>query len=129
FRRAQPCLGVRLHQRLVDAEGRSRLRICLPALEPDGAQGLSAVHAAQCRSDAPRRAVGQLLLGLYPARPAASAQAGLEAAMETLPELRARPVDPALRKAARPGDDVRAIGRRRRKAGWRKAGEAANIVA
>ena len=41
--------------------------------------------------DAAGRAVGQLLLGLHPARAGAAAQAGLQAAVEALPELRPRP--------------------------------------
>ena len=36
LRRAQPRVGVRLHQRLVDAEGRPGLRICLPAAQSHG---------------------------------------------------------------------------------------------
>jgi cation diffusion facilitator CzcD-associated flavoprotein CzcO len=39
-------LGVRLHQRVVDAEMRSHLRICLPADQLHGPQRLQAVHAA-----------------------------------------------------------------------------------
>ncbi len=43
-------LGVRLHQRVVDAEMRSDLRICLPSHQLHGPQRLQAMHAAQCRS-------------------------------------------------------------------------------
>ena len=70
---------------------------------------LSPVHAAQRRSDLQRGAVGRLLLGLHPARAGAPAQAGLEAAVEALPELRARPAQPALRLGARRGDGVLAV--------------------
>ena len=66
--RAQPRLGVRLHQRLVDAQGRPGLRVCLPADQSHGPRRLSPVHAAQRRSHPGRGAVGEFLLGLYPAR-------------------------------------------------------------
>ncbi len=46
-RRPQSRVGVRLHQRLLDAEGRFDLPIRLPPAEPYGRAGLSPVHAAQ----------------------------------------------------------------------------------
>ena len=97
-RRAEPRVGVRLHQRLVDAEGRSRLRICLPPAQSHGPHGHAPVHAAQQRSRAAGRAVGQLLVRLHPARAGSPAQAGFQAPVEALPELRARSREPALRR-------------------------------
>ena len=46
FGHSEHGLGVRLHQRVVDAEMRSDLRICLPADQLHGPQRLQAVHAA-----------------------------------------------------------------------------------
>ena len=46
FRRAQHGVRVRLHQRLVDAEMRPDLRICLPPDQLHGSPRLQAVHAA-----------------------------------------------------------------------------------
>ncbi len=43
----EPGLGVRLHQRVLDAEMRSDLRICLPPDQLHGPARLQAVHAAQ----------------------------------------------------------------------------------
>ena len=45
--RAEPRLGLRLHQRVLDAEMRPDLRICLPAAQLHGPARLQAVHAAQ----------------------------------------------------------------------------------
>ena len=47
FGRAQPGVGVRLHQRVLDAEMRPDLRICLPPDQLHGPARLQAVHAAQ----------------------------------------------------------------------------------
>jgi len=46
FRRAEHGFGVRLHQRVVDAEMRSDLRICLPADQLHGPARLQTVRAA-----------------------------------------------------------------------------------
>ena len=67
-RRAEPRLGVRLHQRLLDAEGRPDLRIRLPPAQSHGPRRLAPVHAAQQRSRPARGALGRLLLRLHPAR-------------------------------------------------------------
>ena len=50
FGRAQSRVLVRLYQRVVDAEMRPDLRICLPPDQLHGPARLQEVHAAQCRS-------------------------------------------------------------------------------
>ena len=52
FGRPEPCHRDRLHQRLVDAEMRSHLRICLPPAQPHGQARLP---AAACRARPIRR--------------------------------------------------------------------------
>src|SRR3974377_1519821 len=47
FRRAQSCLRLRLYQRVLDAEMRSHLRICLPADQLHGSAQLPEIHAPQ----------------------------------------------------------------------------------
>ncbi len=88
--RAQSGLGVRLHQRVLDAEMRPHLRICLPADQLHGPPQLPAMHAAQRRPRDRGAAVAGFLLRLCAARGRENAQAGLEAAVAALPELRAR---------------------------------------
>ena len=81
---------VRLHQRVLDAEMRPDLRICLPADQLHGPPQLPAMHAAQrgCRDRG--AAVARFLVRLCAARSRKDAEAGFEAAVAALPELRAR---------------------------------------
>ena len=50
FGHAESGVRLRLHQRVLDAEMRPHLRICLPPAQLHGPARLQAVHAAQCRS-------------------------------------------------------------------------------
>ena len=43
-RRAEPRFGLRLYQRVMDAEMRSDLRICLPTAAPHGEDGAATMH-------------------------------------------------------------------------------------
>ena len=106
FGRAEHGVGVRLHQRVLDAEMRPDLRICLPADQLHGPARLQAVHAAQCRSRRHRTAVAGFLVRLCAALDRENAQAGLEAAVAAVPELRARHRHAALRQGRRRGDAV-----------------------
>ena len=54
-RRAQPRARARLHERVVDAQVRSHLRVRVPAAQPHGEAGLPAVHCAKPRPDASER--------------------------------------------------------------------------
>ena len=89
---------VRLHQCVVDAEMRPDLRICLPPDQLHGPARLQAMHAAQCRSLDHRTAVAGFLLRLCAALDREDAEAGLEAAVAAVPELRARHRHAALRQ-------------------------------
>ncbi len=91
-------LRLRLHQRVVDAEMRPDLRICLPPDQLHGPARLQAVHAAQCRSLDYRIAVAGFLVRLCAAFSGEDAEAGIEAAVAALSELRPRHRQPALRQ-------------------------------
>ena len=108
-RHAQLRRGLGLHQRLVDAEGRPGLRICLPAAQSHAEERPAPVHAAARRSRHGAPAVGRLLVGLHPARRRQVPQAGRAPALAAAPELRDGPHEPALRLAARQGDGVLAV--------------------
>ena len=95
-RHAEPVLFVRLHQRLLDAEGGPDRRLSVPAAQP------SEEDRGRDRPPRPRArdrggAVPRFHLGLRPAGARHIAQAGLEEALEALPELRARHVQPQIR--------------------------------
>ena len=98
FGRAQSRVLVRLYQRVVDAEMRPDLRICLPPDQLHGPARLQEVHAAQCRSLDIGIAVAGLLFRLCAALGRQDAEAGLEAAVAALPKLRARHRHAALRQ-------------------------------
>ena len=98
FRRAEPRGDAGLHQRLLDAEMRPDLRICLPCPQLHGPARLPAVRAAQYRSHDLGTAVAGFFVRLRAALDRKIAQAGLEAAVAALPELRARHRQPALRQ-------------------------------
>ena len=95
-RRAQPGLGVRLHQRLVDAEVGPDRRVRLPPARAHEAKRHAPGDAAQRRPGGRRRALARPLLGLRAALAAPVPAAGLEAAVAAAPELRPRPGRPAL---------------------------------
>ncbi len=50
LRHPEPCLHLRLHQRILDPEGGSDRRISLPHPQQDGSRGICLLHAAQPRS-------------------------------------------------------------------------------
>src|SRR5258708_34234882 len=77
---------------------RSDLRICLPPDQLHGPARLQAMHAAQSRSNDLGIAVAGLFVGLRAALGRKNAQAGLEAAVAALSELRARHRHLALRQ-------------------------------
>ena len=106
-------VGLGLYQRLMDAEGRPGLRICLPAAQSHAEERPAPVHAAARRSRHGAPAVGRLLVGLHPTRRRQVPQAGRAPALAIAPELREGPHEPALRLAARQGDGVLAITSRR----------------
>ncbi len=70
-------LVVRLHQRVLDAEVRPDLRICLPGAEPHGQDRDPPGHPAQRRPQHRPRAVAGLLVGLCPAGDGEVPQAGI----------------------------------------------------
>jgi hypothetical protein len=96
-------MAIRLHQRLVDAQVRSDLRVRLPAAQPHGRARIRAVHAGEPRPVGDRAAVHRLLLGLRAARDRHFPQAGVEGALAALPELRARHPQPQTRRAIEDG--------------------------
>ena len=103
---AEHGLGIRLHQCVLDAEMRPDLRICLPPDQLHGPARLQAVHAAQRRSLDFGIAVAGFLLRLRAALDRADAEAGLEAAVAAVPELRARHRHLALRQGRRRGNAI-----------------------
>ena len=107
FRHSEPRLGVRLHQRLMDAEGGPHLRICLPPAELHGREWRHLSDPAQQRSGHDDRAVAGFLVGLCAAHDLAFPEAGFETAVEAEPELQARHQAAAQWRAERRRDDVR----------------------
>ena len=85
-RRAEPRAQLRLHQRVVDAEGRPDRRLRLPPAAPHGPARRDDRRAAP-RPGGRQRAVPQLHLGLRAARARPAAQAGNEEALAGAPEL------------------------------------------
>ena len=109
-RRPQLRLHGRLHQRLLDAEGRPRRRVRLPPARPHGSRRLRHLHAADARPLGDRGAAARLQLRLRPARRRRPAEAGLEGALEAAAELPGRPALAALRPGRR-RDALRPRGR------------------
>ena len=105
-RRAQPGLGVRLQQRVVDPEVGPDRRVRLPRARAHAAERHAPGDAAQRRPGGRRRALARLLLGLRAALAAPVPAAGLEAAVAAAPELRPRPGRPALDPGRRRGARV-----------------------
>ncbi len=89
-RHPQLRLHARLHQRLLDAEGRPHLRVRLPPAQPHGRARLPPRSARGQRPDGDRGADPRLQLRLRPARPRPPAQTGLKGALEAAPELPGR---------------------------------------
>ena len=92
-------LGVRLHQRVVDAEVRPDLRVRLPAAQPHGAS--TAMRQCTPRNDDPTVTEAPWIdfsSGYVQRALAQVPEAGLRRAVEAVPELRARPPDAALRQ-------------------------------
>ncbi len=116
-RHPQPRLHARLHERLLDAEGRPHLRVRLPPARPHGGPRPEPVRP---RADRPQRGGGGdhgPQLRLHPPLPRPAAQTGLQGAVEAAPELRLRhPHDPPRPDRRRrdavldPGDPRRAGG-------------------
>ena len=75
FGRAQSGVLLRLHQRVLDAEMRSHLRICLPAAQSHGSPQLSPGDAAERRSPVDDAALARFLLRLCAALGREDAQA------------------------------------------------------
>src|ERR1035437_3019798 len=118
-RRAEPRLHGRLHERVVDLEGRSRRGLCLPHAQPHGRARLPDLHAAGTGSLAAHRAVPRSRRRLHEARPRNAAQAGHEHPVAPAPELPARRADAQVRAARGRRDLVlreRGPARRRRAA-------------
>ena len=114
-RRPQLRLHARLHQRLLDAEGRPHLRIRLPPAQPHGRAAATRVCVPDVdRPLGHRGAAARLQLRLRPALARPAAQTGLEGAVETAPELPGRPADAAPRPDRRRHDAVLQPGAARR---------------
>ena len=79
FGRAESCLRVRLHQRIVDAQSRLDLRLCMPAVELHGQEGRAPGHAEERRRDGGGAIRGEFHVGLHAARVGELAEAGFEA--------------------------------------------------
>ena len=94
-------LHARLHQRLLDAEGRPHLRIHLPPAQLHGRERAPHRHADDHRPLHHRGAAAGLQLRLRPALTRPPAQTGLEGAVETAPELPGRPAHAAPRRDRR----------------------------
>src|SRR6516162_7241395 len=90
---------------------RSDLRLCGAADQLHGPARLRLVHAAPERSVGQARAADRLFVRLYPARDQPISAPGLEEAVAALPELRARPAQPAVRAGQRSGAEIRAAAR------------------
>src|SRR5437764_15400863 len=73
----------------MDAEVRADRRVRVQAAQPHGQARLHRVHATESRSVRLPRATHRLLVRLRPARDRPVPEAGLEAAVAALPELRA----------------------------------------
>ncbi len=105
-RRAESGDGAGLHQRLVDAQVRADRAVCLSPRQLHAAPWLHHLRPPPHRSHRHRGAVAQLHLGLCAARARQAAAPGFEAAVEAVPELRARPAQPALGRRGRRHDGV-----------------------
>ena len=77
--RAEHGLRRRLHERVVDAAGRPRLRVRLPGARPHGRQRVPAVHAPQPRRLDHHRAVHRSDVGIRDSRDQPVPQAGVRA--------------------------------------------------
>src|SRR5215831_12333555 len=86
---------------LLDAEGGSDAGISLPHPEQDGPRRLCLLHATQHRSRPDVGCDAATVVGLHAAWQGRDAQAGLEAAVETVPELRQGHAGAALRRNRR----------------------------
>ncbi|SOT41830.1 hypothetical protein F01_410337 [Burkholderia cenocepacia] len=107
-RRAEPRVVVRLHECVVDAEGRADRALRVPAAQPHARERVRHVRAAARRGRSRRRAGRQPELGLHPARGRHPAEAGAPQAMEIPPELRARSRVAEVQRARRFRDAFRA---------------------
>lgn len=98
-RRPQPGVHLRLHECLVDTEGRPGQCLRVPIAAAHAAHRRTAVPAAARPARPAACTVDRFLVGLLPARDGPAAQAGREETMEAEPELPGRPGEPALRGA------------------------------
>src|SRR5262249_29888517 len=78
-------------QRVVDAAGRSDLRVGLPAPERDGPEGLRLRHPARARARHEAGALARLLVGLRGALARHPAETGSRIPLAPEPELLHRP--------------------------------------
>ncbi len=106
-RRAEPRIVVRLHECVVDAEGRADRALRVPAAQPHARERVRHVRAAARRGRSRRRAGRQPELGLHPARGRHPAEAGASQAVEIPPELRARSRVAEVQRARRFRDAIR----------------------
>ena len=89
-RRTEPRLGVRLYERVLDAEVRSHLRVRVPPAESHGRTSAAPVHASSQRSLHQRGTLDRFLLRLRATVDRKFSEAGIEGAVATAPELCAR---------------------------------------
>jgi cation diffusion facilitator CzcD-associated flavoprotein CzcO len=108
-RRAEYGQYLRLHQCLMDAQGRPDRAVCVPAAQPH-AQDRRAHLPAPGRPGHGAAAVGGFLIGLLRAGRRPAAQARLGQALEAQPELPERPGRHALRRGRRRGAAVHVRG-------------------
>ena len=99
--------AVRLHERVVDAEVRPDEPVRLPPAQPHGRARLRGVHAAPRSVGRPRSRCSISRRATCSARSTSFPQQGARAAVEALPELRARPDRAAPRPRSTTGDGVR----------------------
>ena len=102
-------VGLGLHQRLVDAEGRPDLRVCLPAAQSHGEERPAPVHAAARRSRHGAPPWVDFSSGYIQRAVDKFPKQGAKPALAAAPELRDGPHEPALRLGARQGDGVLAV--------------------
>ncbi len=95
-RRAEFRVVLRVHERVLDVEVRSHVRVRLQAPQSDAAARLPAMHAARRRRHVDTNAVSRLLFWIHPALDREVSESGNASAVAAVPELRPRYADPAL---------------------------------
>src|SRR5262245_5225216 len=93
---SEPSVGLRLYQRVLDAQVRTYLPVCLPAAKLHGPAWLYAVYPSPKECIHAGEASGGSYLGLCTTRDRHAASPGLQEALEAVSELRTRSAECAV---------------------------------